>query len=318
MIDFRYHLVSIVAVFLALGIGVLMGSAVLGENIVANLESQLKTIRATNEDHRQTILDLEQQISFDDEFANEVQPILIEGALTGREIVILSIEGTSGGFADDITALIEEAGGEVASVITTRDRVSLEDETTIDQLALLLGSSSSDADEMRAELGTELGDRIGKAVRGAVGVEGLGNVDPRDVLQEFVTQLEDGGYIDVAVADGGELVPEDAAVLVLAGSDADPPFRINEYVRTLSTSIAAHDVAVVLAEPDRSIWAAVQMIRSDEEARALVTTVDQATVTAGETAAILSLEESTQGVRGRHYGVGSGAESILPEPIPSG
>lgn len=77
MIDFRYHLVSIVAVFLALGIGVLMGSAVLGENIVANLESQLKTIRATNEDHRQTILDLEQQISFDDEFANEVQPILI-------------------------------------------------------------------------------------------------------------------------------------------------------------------------------------------------------------------------------------------------
>jgi hypothetical protein len=37
MIDFRYHLISIVAVFLALGIGILMGSYVLGEGLVKQL-----------------------------------------------------------------------------------------------------------------------------------------------------------------------------------------------------------------------------------------------------------------------------------------
>ena len=43
MIDFRYHLVSIVAVFLALGLGILMGTAVLNDALVKSLRDDIIT-----------------------------------------------------------------------------------------------------------------------------------------------------------------------------------------------------------------------------------------------------------------------------------
>jgi hypothetical protein len=317
LIDFRYHLVSIVAVFLALGIGVLMGSAVLGENLIKDLRNDLKDIRTTNEDLRQQTLSLEEQLSESEGFASEIQPLLINGALSGRQVVIVQFEGTNGDFVDEIQSLIGESGGEITSIITFLEQASLSDDATVDQIALLLGSSESDPDRLRAELGDDVGDLIGKASLGGVGDEGEQESTAQETLEELATQLQEAGFIETQVVEEQQLVNEGATILVLVGSDSDPPFRINEFTRALGSSIAQNDVAVVLAESSSSIWAAVQMIRSDEDAAALVSTVDDAGSPAGGTATILTLEEAIGGVRGHHYGVGSGAESILPQPIPS-
>lgn len=316
MIDFRYHLVSIVAVFLALGIGVLMGSAVLGENLLKDLRNDLKDVRTFNEDLRQQTLTLEEQLDRGEDFATEAQPLLIDGALTDRRFIIVSIEGTNEDFVDEIQALIGEAGGEITSTITFLEQVSLSDEATVDQLALLLGSSAGDPDELRAEFGAEIGDRIGKAARGEVGEEGADEATPIERLDELATQLQEEGFIETQVVEDASLVAEDTTVLMLAGSDAEPPFRINDFIRSLGASIGRNDVPVVLAEASTTVWAAVQMIRSDEDAAALVSTVDDAGSFSGGTSTILTLEEAIGGVTGRHYGVGSGAESILPQPAP--
>jgi hypothetical protein len=45
VIDFRYHLVSIVAVFLALAVGVVLGSAALNGPVVAGLRKSVSTLR---------------------------------------------------------------------------------------------------------------------------------------------------------------------------------------------------------------------------------------------------------------------------------
>ncbi|HZB78913.1 MAG TPA: copper transporter, partial [Actinomycetota bacterium] len=58
MIDFRYHLISIIAVFLALGIGILMGSLVLGENLVDQLERDLAGIERRNDELQAAIEEL--------------------------------------------------------------------------------------------------------------------------------------------------------------------------------------------------------------------------------------------------------------------
>ncbi len=317
MIDFRYHLVSIVAIFLALGIGVLMGSAVLGENLIKDLRNDLKDIRITNEDLREQTLSLEDQLDDSEDFASEVQPLLINGALSGRQFVIVQLEGTNGDFVDEIQSLIGEAGGEVTSVIIFLERASLSDEATVDQLALLLQSSESDPDRLREELGADFGDLIGKAALGANEEQPQGPT-AQGRLNELATQLQEEGFLETQVVEDQRLVNEGATVLVLAGSDSEPPFRLNEFTRSLGRSIAQNDVAVVLAEASSSIWAAVQMIRSDDDAAALVSTVDDAGSPAGGTATILTLEQAIGGIRGRHYGVGSGAESILPQPVPSG
>ncbi len=318
MIDFRYHLVSIVAIFLALGIGVLMGSAVLGENLIKDLRNDLKDIRITNEDLRQQTLSLEEQLEDGEDFASEVQPLLIAGALSGEQFVIVEFEDTSGDFVDEVQSLIGEAGGEITSVITFLEQASLSDEATVDQLALLLGSSESDPDQLREELGADVGDLIGKASLGEADEAEPQEPTAQERLEELAVQLEEEGFLETQVVEDQRLINEGATVLMLAGSDSDPPFRINEFTRSLGSSIAQNDVAVVLAEASSSIWAAVQMIRSDEDAAALVSTVDDAGSEAGGTATILTLQEAIGGIRGRHYGVGSGAESILPQPVPSG
>ena len=40
IVDFKYHIASLVAVFMALGIGVIIGSSVLGESIVRNIVAE--------------------------------------------------------------------------------------------------------------------------------------------------------------------------------------------------------------------------------------------------------------------------------------
>ena len=48
MINFRFHLVSLIAVFLALGLGILVGSTVVDQGIVNRLDSEINSVRKEN------------------------------------------------------------------------------------------------------------------------------------------------------------------------------------------------------------------------------------------------------------------------------
>jgi len=45
MINFRFHLVSLIAVFLALGLGILVGPSVVDQVIVDRLQREISSIR---------------------------------------------------------------------------------------------------------------------------------------------------------------------------------------------------------------------------------------------------------------------------------
>ncbi|HYH28079.1 MAG TPA: copper transporter, partial [Actinomycetota bacterium] len=55
MISFRFHLVSLVAVFLALGLGILAGTTVLDRQIVSQLERQTDRLSRTAEGLREDV-----------------------------------------------------------------------------------------------------------------------------------------------------------------------------------------------------------------------------------------------------------------------
>ena len=52
MINFRFHLVSLVAVFLALAVGVVMGYGILGQPTVSGLQNRIDTVEANAEAKR--------------------------------------------------------------------------------------------------------------------------------------------------------------------------------------------------------------------------------------------------------------------------
>ena len=67
MVDFRFHLISIVAVFLALGLGILVGTGFLGGALVEELEGNIEAAEARNAENTQRITQLERKVGSGDD-----------------------------------------------------------------------------------------------------------------------------------------------------------------------------------------------------------------------------------------------------------
>ena len=89
MIDFRYHLVSLIAVFLAVALGIVIGTTQLNGPVLTNLQDQvsaLQTDKRLLEDETQS---LQTQLDSQGGFAEEVGPALVAGTLAGRRVLLV-------------------------------------------------------------------------------------------------------------------------------------------------------------------------------------------------------------------------------------
>lgn len=316
MIDFRYHLISIIAVFLALGIGILMGSLVLGENLVDQLERELDSIQHRNDELQASIEELNAQVQQDANFAQAVYPHLVDSQLEGERVVLFTIEGTEGDLLDQVRSGIEDAGGTVGGVVTATSKLQLENQPTRDELALLLSSSASEPDELRSELGQALGNDAASLAAGEQqddeGPDAPDQGGGMNDLDALMRDLQEADFLEVDVSDGDQLVTDAADFMIVGGAPEDPPFPVGSYVLPLGISLGLDAVPIVLTESSASTWQLVDAVRSDEEANAVLSTIDHADSVPGRIASVLGLEGSEDGVVG-HYGIGPGAQAIIPE-----
>ena len=125
MIDFRYHLVSLIAVFLAIALGIIIGTTALNEPLQANIEGQVTELEQDKRALEDRTQQLQTQVDSSDAFAEAVAPALVEGALTGSSVLlILGNEDVLPEQVEQVTALITEAGGEVSGTISLRPEYS--------------------------------------------------------------------------------------------------------------------------------------------------------------------------------------------------
>jgi len=130
MYNLRYHIASLVAVFLALSIGLLLGSAVTERGVVsdesaaliAQLQERFDEITAANDELR---LGLER----DSGFASDVLPMAISGSLEGYDIVILKQGGRVDGL-DAVISTVRAAGGLSATVTYDAQAFTFEESPT--------------------------------------------------------------------------------------------------------------------------------------------------------------------------------------------
>ncbi|HVM36063.1 MAG TPA: copper transporter [Actinomycetota bacterium] len=323
MIDFRYHLISIVAVFLALGIGILMGSVVLDQSLVRHLENQLDGIEQTNEALRGANQDLRDEVQVAENFALGARALLLPGAVEGGEVVLVTFAGTDAAVLDAVRAGIDEAGGDVAGSLIATEKLALSRDPERDQLSLIVNAVTSTPEGLLSQTGSVLGDRASAAAvappDGGAGVAAGGDdvvktQSPAQRLEELLAELSEAGFVEVDPGRDDVVVPAGAGFVVVAGSDSRPPFEVADFTLSFSTALASSDVAVVVAEASSSAWGLTEMIRADDEAQRVVTTVDQAESTSGTIATVLAYAQAKRGCTGQHYGVNDGAAGIIPRP----
>ncbi|MFZ5652277.1 MAG: copper transporter [Bacillota bacterium] len=121
-LNLKYHIVSLVAVFLALGLGILIGSAFPGDTTMISqqqlmmgmLESRMESIRQKNESLRARINQLEMNGNIRGQFEKQVLPALVEGRLRGRCVAIISTGERS--VTEELASTLQLAGASVQSI----------------------------------------------------------------------------------------------------------------------------------------------------------------------------------------------------------
>jgi hypothetical protein len=314
VINFRYHLVSIVAVLLALGIGIVLGSGFLGGVLFEQLQRDVRRVSDANDELRAQIDERDQALTAYEEFARQAETELIGGALAGRDVVTFTKDGTDDATLESLREAVEIAGGSVTATLRLADKLSLVSPEDRNQLASILGTGTRRPNALRRELG----DALGGAAAAAASPQPLPRrhgTSPADELEELVGRLVDAEFMGAERQVGEPAVPPLALFLVVEGSPADPPLRPLTFTRALARALAQRGGAVLVAEPSTSTWGVVGSLRADARLAAQVATVDHADTVPGQVAVVLGLGRAARGRFG-HYGTGPGAEALMPSPGP--
>lgn len=139
-LNFRYHLVSLIAVFLALGIGIVIGSTFIPSALVekqSNMVRQLeKDFTAIQRETKKYKIELQKK----DAFEKEVLHILTTNKLSGLTLSIIeTTEQTNDIVENNLILLLKKAGANVQSIITFKEGLDFSDTTLKDEILKHLG-----------------------------------------------------------------------------------------------------------------------------------------------------------------------------------
>jgi hypothetical protein len=154
VIDFRYHVVSIVAVFLALAIGIVLGSTELQGPAYNILNQTTAKLQGELDQARTQLSQSQAQASNGEAYAQAVEPAVLRDLLTGQRLLIVTEPGAQSSVVSGLTAAAGDAGASITGQInlqpkffdtsdTTRDSLNQTTEDVAQQAGLTLASSGS-------------------------------------------------------------------------------------------------------------------------------------------------------------------------------
>ncbi len=310
MINLRYHVVSLVAVFLALGLGIVMGSTVIDRVTVDALNDNLEDVRRSVGAIREENRKLGDQIKQGQDFAVTTRDQLLRGRLRNAPVMIVAVAGIDKGPVDEVRRALVSAQATLEGTIWFTSKMRLTGDGDVRALATALDLGAVDRPEVVRRQALA---RIATAREAATA-----EASPFAALQSagFIT------YEGPPTATSTVSLPLSLASLPLANtryvvvSGAGAEVGDNLLAVPLVQAYAQASARVVAAESGvdtqggRSVF--VGLLRGDVVS-ARLSTVDNLESPMGQTAAVLALEDL--GVpRFGHYGVGPGAQSILPAP----
>jgi hypothetical protein len=308
VISFRFHLISLVAVFLALGMGVLTGTTVINRGIVTQLENRTEDLSGQLDGIREEVRDLQALRDLWAAFGEEAREPLLTGRLSGSRVLVIAQDGTDDGSIDGLLAALRSAAttpDDVLGPIFLTGRMALRSDGDRADLAEILGAEASeDPDALRSQTASLLADRL------ALGTGG------NQILEELLGAgflIDEGRHLEET--DLGALGGPGQVVVAMAGGPAGSAMNPEGFLVPLVEELARAEATVAAGEPvdgEEEEPAFVSLIRSDGDLASRIATQDNLDQMPGQIGMVVAIEELVDGVAG-HYGVKDGATRAFPE-----
>lgn len=312
MIPWRYHLVSIMAIFLALGLGVVVGTTVINPGLVKNLNDQTDGLKEDMRRLQQEQQDLQTQLDTMNTFSEQALPYLVADDLFGHQVVIVTQEGVDPRAIAEARRALDLSGAQIVTTLTVRPTMAADTPASRSDLATLLGlSQATPANVLTTQAARMLADRLAhdpaEDLSGAP--DDLGTL----LSQGFVTS-ENPGITDATLKDVGG---RGQMVVTVGGGIAGEPSPTSElfmepFVRGLVASDVVSGAGESLAADDGFVTGLRATV--DDSSVAPLVTVDNIDLPIGASAMVLGLRDALSDDAGGDYGVKEGATRLLPPP----
>ncbi len=309
MISLRSHAISLAAVFLALAIGVMLGSGLLSNTLLSGLRDDKHDLQNQINGLTDEKNALNEKLSAAGEFDAQMSSRILRDALTGKSVVVFRTPDAADDDVDALARLVGSAGGTVSGTIAlTQEFV---DANSAEKLLSVVNSPIVPAGRQLSTKSVDQGSQAGDLL----GIALLRGKDPaapavEDAQRDTVlATLRDTGFLTYGSQHIGAA---DTALIITGGALGEDAGNRGSTVARFAAGLAPHGTGTLIAGRDGSAsgTAAVAVTRSDKALTSAVSTVDDVDSQSGRITAVLALQELANGGRPGEYGIGQGATAV--------
>lgn len=288
MFDFRYHALSLTAVFIALAVGLLLGVAIGDSGLVSSAEHNIrKDLRKDVADADKRVNESKQDIARAQRFEREVYPLLVNGQLEGRSVGLVFLGRSKKDLSDDVRDALRDTGATIRSVAAT-------------------GSKPDLAEAGRGALSTRYGAlAIPNPDIDLVGAFGFRMGAQYVRTGRLLTKIQDTVFDTF----NGKLAPVDAVVVVYDRGDlakGDARTARDRFDQQFVKGLRESRVPVVGVEASDAETSEISWYKDRD-----ISSVDDVDETSGQAALVFALQ-GREGAFGRKKSAGDG---LLPDVV---
>lgn len=300
MISFRYHLVSLICVFLGIALGVVIGTSALNGAVVGDLRRQNSDLKSAAASSSTQNKDLQARAGAADQLASTFASQISAKRLAGKSVIVIGLPGAAKAMKLSIGNQIVAAGGSVKGSVQLSK--AFDDPTR--------GSDIQSLATTAHPIGLQIPEagNSGQIAASLLGYVLLGHGSATDITQVLAAFTA----LNMLTIDSGATSGANAAVLVAPGGlpAADEGGAM---LLAFATQLGTSGGPTVIAGDTASAngHGLVGLARADAGAQKAVSTVDDADTPLGQLTVALTVADSLAGHKG-NYGGANGADALLP------
>ncbi|GLI52041.1 hypothetical protein TSYNTROOL_21270 [Tepidanaerobacter syntrophicus] len=286
LINIKYLVITVISIFLALGIGILVGVQMDSEEIIVEqqeitlqkMEQKFSELNQTNEELKNQIQKLSDANQLSETYIKNIFPDYIKGKLAGMHVVVVE---TSGDYVyTEMRQALKTAGADVVSISFDNDK--------------LFNMTEEDESELMAYFKLTSKENIIPAIVKNVSDAAYGKAN-----KENLAFLIEKGILYVS----GNLETPANYVVIAGGSSRDEGDNRYEAIDIpLIRELKKYSLPVIGVETTDAKISYIEMYKKQN-----ISTVDNVDTVIGQTSLILVMT----GKEG-HYGVKNSANSLMP------